>query len=34
MNSASFSEIGRSVPSQKAQPTGAKFPANMRISPI
>jgi hypothetical protein len=32
-NSVSFSEIGRSCPSQNIQPAGAKFPANIRISP-
>src|SRR5215203_3589291 len=31
--SVSFSEIGRSWPSQNIQPAGAKVPANMRISP-
>jgi len=31
--SVSFSEIDSSWPSQNIQPTGAKFPANIRISP-
>src|SRR4051812_30413348 len=32
-NSTSFSEIGSVCPSQNIHPFGAKFPANMRISP-
>src|SRR5216684_246863 len=34
LNSVSFSEIGMSAPLQNAHPTGAKFPANILISPI
>ena len=31
--STSFSEIGSGAPSQNIHPLGAKFPANIRISP-
>src|SRR4029079_10659263 len=33
LNSVSYSLIGNSWPSQNIHPAGAKFPANMRISP-
>jgi hypothetical protein len=31
--STSFSEMGSVAPSQNIHPAGAKFPANIRISP-
>jgi len=34
LNRASFSEIGINAPLQNAHPTGAKLPANIRISPM
>jgi hypothetical protein len=34
VKSASFSEIGINWPSHSAQPTGAKVPPNIRISPM
>jgi hypothetical protein len=34
VNSASFSEMGRSWPSQNIQPAGAKLPPNILISPM
>src|SRR6185503_8217113 len=33
LNNVSYSEIGSNCPSQNIQPAGAKFPANIRISP-
>ena len=34
LNRVSFSEIGMGWPLQNAQPAGAKFPANILISPM